>query len=192
LLGVPVMKFKIIYIWFSLPFILIIIWVLAFYMPLSSKIKVREKEILSIKQQIQTINSNINNIIQMEKKGADTRQLVNNLSGEIPLFDEFPDFMVKLAKSTKDKGISLDILNSLVTSADFEKKTFLVNPVFEVGLKGKYLSMGKFLEDLASQMVFKKILKAHISYNEKEYPNLTGMFVIEFKAWRQRISIEGK
>lgn len=186
------MKFKIIYIWFVLPFILIIIWVLAFYMPVSSRIKTREKEIISIKQQIQATDININNFILMKRKGEDTRQLIKNLSGEIPLFDEFPDFMMKLAKSTRNKGISLDTLNSLVTSADFEKRAFLVNPVFEIGLKGKYISMGKFLEDLTNQMVFKNILKAHLTYNENEYPDLTGMFVIEFKAWKERIAIEGK
>jgi Tfp pilus assembly protein PilO len=161
-------------------------------MPVSAKIKTREKEILGIKQQIKTTNNDINSVILMKRKGEDTRQLIKNLSGEIPLFDEFPDFMVKLAKSTRNKGISLDTLNSLVTSADFEKRTFLVNPVFEIGLNGKYISMGKFLEDLTNQMVFKSILKAHIAYDEKKYPDLTGMFVIEFKAWKERITIEGK
>jgi len=190
--GVPVMKFKIIYIWFGLPFILIIVWVLAFYIPISSKIKIKEREILSIKQQVQAINNDINNIILMNVKGKETRQLVKTISGEMPFFDEFPDFMVRLAKSTRSKGVSLDILNSLVTSADFEKKTFLVNPVFEIGLKGKYISMGRFLEDLTNQMVFKKIIKAHISYNEKEYPDLTGMFMIEFKALKGRIAFESK
>lgn len=190
--GVPVMKFKVLYIWLSLPFILIIVWVLAFYMPVSYKIKTKEKEIINIKQQLQVINNDINNIILMKNRGEDTRQLVKNLGGEIPLFDEFPDFMVRLAKNTRNKDVSLDTLNSLVTSVDFEKRTFLVNPVFEVGLKGKYISMGKFLENLTNQMVFKKILKAQITYNEKEHPVLTGKFIIEFKAWRERITIEGK
>ena len=145
-----------------------------------------------MKQQTQVINSNISNIILMKKKGDDARQLVKNLGGGIPYFDEFPNFIVRLAKSTGSRDVSLDTLNSMVTSADFEKKTFLLNPVFEVGLKGKYISIGKFLEDLTNQTVFKKILKAHIAYDEKGHSNLTGMFIIEFKTWRERIAIEGK
>jgi len=45
------MKFKSIYLWYGLPIALIVAWVLLFYMPFSSHIKNRGKEILNIKQE---------------------------------------------------------------------------------------------------------------------------------------------
>lgn len=186
------MKFKTLYIWLSLPFIVIIAWMLAFYMPMSARIKSKEKEIINIRQMAQAIDNDVNNYLILKKKSEETSRLISNLSGDIPLFDQFPDFIMKLAKSTASMGLHLETLDGLNTMADFEKERFLVNPLFEFGLKGKYLSIGKFLEDLTNQKVFNKILKAEIIGNENEYPVLTGKFIIEFKAWKERIKIESK
>ena len=63
-----------------------------------------------------------------------------------------------------------------------------MNPVFEVGLKGGFLEMGRFLEDLSNRTAFKGIKAARISYDDKEYPQLNGRFVIEFKALKGKKS----
>ncbi len=64
----------------------------------------------------------------------------------------------------------------------------MLNPVFEVGLKGGFLEMGRFLEDLSNKTAFKSVQAARIGYDEREYPQLSGRFMIEFKALKGKKS----
>ena len=65
-------------------------------------------------------------------------------------------------------------------------------PVFDLGFKGRFMEMGKFLEYMSSSKAFRKILKGRINYNDKDYPMLAGNFEVEFKAWKERGALESK
>ena len=84
--------------------------------------------------------------------------------------------------------MSVESLNGYYNTLDVVQGVGLVNPVFEMGLRGGFLEMGRFLEELSGKAAFKGIQAARIDYGEKEYPLLTGKFVIEFKALKGRKS----
>ncbi len=186
------MKFKPLYVWFATPVIVIVAWVLAFYMPLSSKIKLINQELSRLKTEEQAIDTNIDNMIQIKDKGARMDQLIKTFQANIPVFDDFPGVMKDIARTAKKNGIFITDFNSSFTSIDKKRASMLTYPVFEIGLKGRFLEMGKFLEELENNNAFKGIMNAKLSYDEKEYPVLTGIFMIEFKAWKEKQIFESK
>jgi hypothetical protein len=52
-------------------------------------------------------------------------------------------------------------------------------------LKGKFLDIGKFLEGVEKQKGYKRIVGGRILYADKDYPVLTGKFLVEFRAWKE-------
>jgi hypothetical protein len=118
--------------------------------------------------------------------------LIKTFQTNIPVFDEFPGVMKDITGRAKKNGIFITEFNSLFTSIDKKRASMLTYPIFEVGLKGRFLEIGKFLEELENDNTFKGILGARLSYDDKEYPVLTGKFVIEFKAWKEKQIFESK
>jgi Tfp pilus assembly protein PilO len=190
--GVLHMKFKPLYIWFALPVVVIVAWILAFYMPLSSKIKIKNQELSRLKTEEQAIDNDINNMLQIKDRGTKMEQLIKTFQANIPVFDEFPVVMKEIVMTAKKNGLFLTDFNSSFRSIDKTRTSLLTYPIFEIGLKGRFLEMGKFLEELEDNNFFKGILNAKLSYDEKEYPVLTGKFVIEFKAWKEKQILESK
>jgi Tfp pilus assembly protein PilO len=186
------MKFKPIYIWFAAPVIIVVAWVLAFYIPLSSKIKVKNQGLSRLKTEEQAIDNDIVNMLQTKDKGAKMERFIKTFQANIPVFDDFPKVMKDIARTAKKNGMLITDFNSSFTSIDKKKASALTYPVFEIGLKGRFLEMGKFLEELESNKAFKGIMNAKLSYDEKEYPVLTGIFMIEFKAWKEKQIVESK
>jgi hypothetical protein len=97
-------------------------------------------------------------------------------------------YMKNVSNMAKSRGMSVGSLSGYYNTIDVVQGVGLVNPVFELGLRGSFLEMGRFLEDLSARTAFKGIQAARIDYSEKEYPLLTGKFVIEFKALKGRKS----
>ena len=185
------MKFKSIYLWYGLPIALIVAWVLLFYMPFSSHIKNRGKEILNIKQEDQKVDISIKGMVELVNKQAQWRQSLSEFKTQAPDLERFPEFMREVMKLARDRGIAIERFSSVFTSIGTEQKSQLINPVFEIEIKGGFLETGKFLEELGNKMVYRGIQKAQISYDEKEYPVLTGKYVVEFKAMKGK-AFEGK
>ena len=96
--------------------------------------------------------------------------------------------MKNVMNMAKSKGVAIGSLSGYYSSLDISQKAGLVNPVFEMGLRGGFLEMGHFLENLSSRTAFKGIQAARIDYDEKTYPQLNGKFVVEFKALKGRKS----
>lgn len=186
------MKFKVIYLWFALPVVVIIAWVLVFYMPMSARIKAKEREVAALEGEMQRADNDIKNIMEVKKRNEEMKQSFQELETQIPAFEELPEFMGEIVKVAKGEGIVLDKFSSMFASAEMGQKGGLTNPVFEIGLKGRFLQMGRFLERLGDKKAFGGITKARIVYDEKEYPVLTGSFVLEFKAWKEKRYLEGK
>ena len=179
------------YVWLAVPVIIIALWVLVFYMPFSAKIKQKEKEISNLKQEEQKIELNIKTAIDVKKQKEQVKLSIIELQMQLPTIDEFPDFMIKLLKNTRKDAVSLSSFSSNFSSLGSTPGLLLIHPVFEIGLKGKYINMGKFLDDLEDGKFYRGILRAKISYDEKEYPTLTGKFAVEFTARRSGV-LEGK
>jgi Tfp pilus assembly protein PilO len=178
------MKPKLTYLlWFGLPIVLIIVWIVAFYMPFSLKIKLRENELKNVRQQVDDVNNQTKIMVEAKKKSEQDKFSVGEIKKNIPVFDEFPDFVRGLVKTAKSHGVLVNSLNGKLTSPE-GPQGLLVSPVFEIGLTGAFLDIGKFLDDLERKAAYKRITKAHIAYGEKDYPALNAAFTVDFKAWR--------
>ncbi|MCX5807151.1 MAG: type 4a pilus biogenesis protein PilO [Proteobacteria bacterium] len=186
------MKFKPLYIWLAAPVIVVIVWTLAFYMPLLSKTKIKNQELSKLKMEEQGINNDISNMLQIKDKGIKIEHLLKTSQAIIPVLDEFPGVMKDIVMTAKKSGLLITDFNSSLSSIDKKRTSTLIYPTIEIGLKGRFLEMGKFLEELENHNSFKGILNARLSYDEKEYPVLAGIFVIEFKAWKEKQILESK
>jgi len=190
--GVPPMRFKNIYIWYAIPVLLILLWVLAFYMPLSSTIKTKEKELSALKKESETLDMSINSILNYKTNEDRLISTIKRFESDIPIFDRFPLFIRGIVRDAKRYGVVVVTFNNAFSSVDAVKKSLFVNPVFEVIVKGRFMDIGRFMEGLSGNTAYRAIRKAELLYDEKEYPVLTGRFFIEFKSWRKEPKFEGK
>jgi Tfp pilus assembly protein PilO len=186
------MRFKSLYLWIALPIVIAAVWFFVFYMPIKADISNKRNELNDVKQQTQKVETDIKALTEMKRKEDSIKASLREYRGQIPLFDNFPDFIYQVAGSARKSGLVLDKFSGTFKSLDMQPKTILTYPVFEVGLKGRFMEMGKFLEQISSSRAYRKIIKGAISYNEKEYPLLAGRFEIEFKAWKERGTLESQ
>lgn len=185
------MKFKPIYIWYGMPVALIIIWALAVYLPFSSQVKNRERSLQSVKQERKQVETSILTISRQAKSDEKWKESLVEFKTQAPLIEKMPDFIREISKIARNRGVIVDNVTSIYSTIDTEQRSYVINPVFEFELKGGFLETGRFLEELSKRIAFKGIQKARISYNEKQYPMLTGKYTIEFKALKGKI-FEGK
>jgi Tfp pilus assembly protein PilO len=185
------MKFKSLYLWFAAPVILIGIWVVAFYLPLTAQIQKIEKETVNVRQEGSRVDSQIALVLDMRKKDAVTRQLLAEISTRIPMFSTFPEFMLSIARSARKAGLSLDSFNAMPVAETGGRQVSLVTPVIEIGAKGRFLEIGRFIDNTAGTGAFKGISKASIMMAEKDYPLVTAKVAVEFRAWKEKDG-EGK
>ncbi len=186
------MRFKSLYIWMAAPVIVAALWFFLGIMPIKADIKSKQNELNEAKQQTQKVEADIKALTEMKRREDSIKTSLKEYRGQIPLFDNFPDFIYEVAAGARKSGLVLDKFSGTFKSLDLQPKTILTYPVFEVGLKGRFLEMGRFLEQVSSSRAYRKIAKAQIAYNEREYPLLAGKFEIEFKAWKERGALEGQ
>ncbi|HNS16129.1 MAG TPA: type 4a pilus biogenesis protein PilO [Syntrophorhabdaceae bacterium] len=185
------MNFKPIYVWCGIPIALIMIWALAVYLPFSSQIRNREKSLDSVKQERKAVEASVVTLSRQTKSDERWKESLNAFKAQAPLIEKMPDFIREISRSARNRGVIIDNVVSVHSTIDTEKKSYVVNPVFEFDMKGGFLETGKFFEDLANRVAFKGVQKARISYDEKQYPLLAGKYTIEFKALKGKI-FEGK
>ncbi len=186
------MKFKRVFIWYALPIALAAVWLVAFYLPLSSSIKAQSQELKALKRESAKMDTQMVALIETKKRSEQARITLEEFQAQLPVVDELPDFVRSLAAAAKKDGIAIDGFSNILAPVDAGDKMPLVTSVFEIDLKGRYLEIGGFVEELGSKKAFKDILIATIGYSEKEYPSLTGRFVVELRAWKGKIADEGK
>ena len=95
-----------------------------------------------------------------------------------------------MLRDARSRGMAVERLDGQYSSMDSARRG-IVNPVFAMDLKGGFLDMGKFLEEISRKTAFKGVQKARIAYDDKDNTLLAGRFVIEFKALKG-IPGEGK
>lgn len=176
------MNFKSFYIWFGLPVLLIAAWVGLVYMPADSAMKKKEGQLTAIKNERQKLEGNLQNLTAEARTQENLQHSYDDFMRQAPVIEKIPEYMRAVMQMAKNKGVAVGSLHGYYNSIDVSQKTGLVYPIFEVGLKGGFLEMGRFLEELSGKTAFKGVQKAYINYEEKEYPALNGKFVIEFKA----------
>ncbi len=182
------MNFRNFYLWFGLPVLVIVAWVFLVYMPLNSGMKNREGKLTAIKNERQLVERDMKEFVNEATTQKSLQTSYNEFMDQAPIIERMPEYMKNVMKMAKDKGMAIESLSGYYSSLDVSQKEGLVNPMFEMGLKGGFLEMGRFLEDLSSKTAFKGIEAAQISYSEKEYPQLTGKFIIDFKALKGKKS----
>jgi hypothetical protein len=180
------------YLWCAVPAALAVIWVFAVYLPVSAKITAKERELVSVRQESQRIDATIKTMAEWKKKGEESKHSVEQFEAEIPVVDQLPDFMRALTITAQKHHVAVTTLDNVLPSLDAGEDLPLVSSVFEIEVKGRFLDMGRFVEDLQGRKAFKEMLSARISNNDKEYPLLNGKFVTEFKAWKGKLNVEGK
>ena len=186
------MKFKTLSLWIGIPVAVVIIWIFAFYQPVSKQITSKKQEMAGIADEVRRLDNEIKALLDLKRKEEVIKSSLREFQGQIPLFDNFPDFIKQFAVKARRDGLIVDRFSGKFRSLDLAQKTVLTYPVFEVGLKGRFMEMGAFMEYIDSMKAYRRILNAKILYNDKEYPMLTGKFEIEFKAWKERGAFESK
>jgi hypothetical protein len=182
------MNFRSFYVWLGLPVLVIVAWVFLIYMPMNSGTRIKEGRLTAIKNERQTVERDMKDFVGEATSQRRLQASYDEFMGQTPVVERMPEYMKNVMNMAKNKGITIGSLSGYYSSLDISQKAGLVNPVFEMGLRGGFLEMGRFLEDLSNRTAFKGIQAARINYDEKEYPQLTGKFIIEFKALKGKKS----
>lgn len=180
--SVQVMRFKITYFWFSLPILIGILWFFAFYIPVSSLIEKQRAELSTVQRTRETMGNAVRDILEARKKDAQARSSLDGISNSILMYHQFPTLIKAIAETGKRGGIVFDSFSGIVLPNDSQQIPSLIKPALDMTLKGRFLDIGKFLEGVEKQKGYKRIADGKISYTDKDYPELTGKFLIEFRA----------
>ncbi len=186
------MKFKSIYIWYTVPFLIVLIWVFAFYIPMVWKIKAKENELVILNKEMANLDAGINSILGNKSKEDKAIKTIKDFESLIPNLDKFPDFIKGIVRAAKRYNIVVTGFNSTFSTIDMTSKSVFLEPAYEINIKGRFMDVSSFIEGISNNSAYRAIRKAELSYDEKEYPVLTGKFTVEFKSWRRLPKIEGK
>ena len=184
------MNYKKLAVWLGIPLAMIVVWALAVYLPVEAGAKKKQNMINAILKERKDMETNIMTISRQAQTQENARKAYNEFLAQTPSIDRMPGFMGGLLKDARSKGMAVGNLNGNYNSLDTAHKG-VVNPVFEMNIKGGFLDMGKFLEEISQKTAFKGVQKARIAFDDKDNAVLAGRFVIEFKALKGRPG-EGK
>jgi Tfp pilus assembly protein PilO len=178
------MKFRITYLWFGLPVLIVVLWFLAFYIPVSSFLDKQRNELSTAQRTRETVDKSVKDLLEIRKRDAQARSSVDGMSRNMPVYQQFPAVITAVAESGKKEGVVFETVNSVVLPNDSQQSPALIKPALDIGLKGRFLDIAKFLEGVERQKGYKRIADGKVSYTDKDYPVLTGKFLIEFRAWK--------
>jgi Tfp pilus assembly protein PilO len=182
--GAQAMKFRVTYLWFGLPVLIAVLWFLAFYIPVSSFVNKQRNELSTAQRTRETMDKSVKDLLEIRKRDAQARSSLDGMSRNMPVYQQFPAVITAVAESGKKEGVVFETLNSVVLPNDFQQSPALIKPALDIGLKGRFLDIAKFLEGIERQKGYKRIADGKVSYADKDYPVLTGKFLIEFRAWK--------
>ncbi|OPY00934.1 MAG: hypothetical protein A4E60_02028 [Syntrophorhabdus sp. PtaB.Bin047] len=169
---------------------IILLWVFAVYIPINAQAKKGQNSLNSVLQERKTLETSVLTMTQQMQTQDTLKKSYDEFLTRAPAVGRMGEYMAGVVHAAKLRGMSLERLSGQYESMEVSNKN-VVHPVFEMGIKGRFLDMGRFLEELSGQTAYGSIKQARIAYDEKEYPVLSGRFVIEFKALKERAR-EGK
>jgi Tfp pilus assembly protein PilO len=91
------MRFKSLYFWIGIPIIIAGVWFLVFYMPMRAEVNNKQKDLQEVKKQAEKVESDIKALMEMKRKEESIKASLREYQGQIPLFDNFPDFIHSVA-----------------------------------------------------------------------------------------------
>lgn len=185
------MRLKGIYLWFAIPVLLVVGWILVFYIPLTSRIKSKERELSALKEEYQNIDRGIYEIVKNKDRMERLRASLREIDTEIPTTEGLPDFMKGMVTNSKRFGVVITGFNSTFSSTNLLSSSPVVNLAFEITIKGRFKEIGRFLDDMESKMAYRRVSKASITYDDKEYPILTCKLLVELKTLKKGFRHEG-
>ena len=186
------MNFKMTYLLYGLPLIVIAAWIGIFYAPLAANIYSNEKLCIGIKEESNRIDGEIRNVAEMHRRGERAYLSFHQFQRQFPVMDRLPEFMRDFMKSAAGQGVTVVSIYNVIPTLEEGEKTPLVSSIFEIDIKGPFLDIGRFIEQMQNMPAFKEMLMARIWFNEKEYPNLSGKLVVQFKAFKEMVKVEAK
>lgn len=169
---------------------IILLWVFAVYIPINAQAKKGQSSLDAVLQERKALEAGILTMTQQVQTQETLKKSYDEFLTRAPAVGRMGEYMAGVVHAAKLKGMSLERLSGQYETMEISNKN-IVHPVFEMGIKGRFLDMGKFLEELSAQTAYGSIKQARIACDEREYPVLSGRFVIEFKALKERAR-EGK
>jgi Tfp pilus assembly protein PilO len=133
----------------------------------------------------ETLASSVKDVLEMRKRDAQARSSFDEISRNMPTYHQFPSMIRAVAQSGKTDGVVFEGLNSIVLPNDAQQTPSLIKPALNIVLKGRFLDIGKFLEGVEKQKGYKRVAAGMLSCADKDYPMLTGRFLVEFRAWKE-------
>jgi Tfp pilus assembly protein PilO len=179
------MRFRGIYLWFAIPVLLAVGWILVYYIPMTSRIKSKERELSALKEEYQNIDRGIYEITKNKDRMDTLRASLREIYTEIPTTEGLPDFMKEMTTNSKRFGVVITGFNSNFSSMSLLSTSPVANLAFEISIKGRFKEIGRFLDDMESRMAYRRIKKASITYDDKEYPILTCKLLVELKTLKK-------
>jgi Tfp pilus assembly protein PilO len=178
-------RFKPLYLWSLLPVAIVVGWIFGFYTSVSSRAGNAERELKAVQAEKLVLQKEVGELTALKRQDDETKSRIDVMSAEIPKYDEIPGFMRQIVRMAKGRGLAVEDFTNSLSSLENTQNNPIINPVTEMVVKGRYLQIGQFLDDLDHNKAFRGILSARIYYEDKEYPVLTGRFVLQFKTRRE-------
>lgn len=173
------------YVNFLFPIILFLLWLFIIFFPLSSRIKERKERLAQTKTQIEEVERQIKTYGTLKKKKEEIDLRLNEIKEKVNSIDRIHETMKEVTLLAKRQNLSIEGFSSLFTSFDELKGKSFVYPAFEISIKGRFLNIGRFLEELQKRKTIAGIYKARLFLEEKDYPFVQGKVVIEIMAKRK-------
>lgn len=125
----------------------------------------------------------VRDILEVRKRDAQARVSRDGISKNMLLYDQFPSVIKTITEIGKKEGVVFDSLSSIILPNNSQIPS-LINPALDIGLKGRFFDIAKFLEKVEKQKGFNRIVDGKVSYDDRDYPVLAGKFLVEFRAWK--------
>lgn len=179
------MKVKTSYLYFAGALLILMLWLFLFFLPLTSKAKEKKEVLRAIRKEMEMVDRQIADLLALRTRQKEVDIRMEEIRTQLPTIDGLYDLIKGLVLSAKRQGLEVEAIQPLFTSVkELEGKDFLY-PIFEVTLKGRFLQMGRFLEELEKSRSFRGISKAKISYDEHGYPLLKGKIVLQMRVLKE-------
>ncbi len=181
--GVVNMSYKSLNIWFGMPVALALVWVFAVYMPIRSLTAAHERTLTTVRDDARKLDAEMKGIVAQTQDRKKMSKSYGELVRQAPTMASMPEYIRGIIGMADQRGIVVTGLRGYYGTLEPSGKG-LMRPLFEMELRGRFLDLGRLLEDISHKGGYSAVRMARIDGNEKDLSTVTGRFVIEFKALR--------